>query len=241
MSRQFLETKMRARLRALRDDLGVRDVCYCYDVTTPEQWRSRLKTHDRFLKSFVKRRQLFASSESAVTLWRRKTALFANEGSQFSQLFSQECYVWPEALFSPRLKRQLSGLGVASMVTVSVPCVLTSRFCGRFTLMLQGPVQVAYLQTHYEQVKRQLQSEQLAIAADHGIDINPLLDYNIVNPVSACVLDSLAQGEDRGQVSRQLNLTLRGVDYHIGILKEVFQARTIAQLMAQAVRHRLVI
>ncbi|SDJ68182.1 hypothetical protein SAMN04488540_111131 [Ferrimonas sediminum] len=240
MSRSLLDTRLRGLLKESRDRLKVRELCYCYDIANPDDWRCRLKDHHRLLKCFVKRRNLFASSEPALQLWRRKSSFIADERLNLAPLFSQTVFVWPEHQLSPRLQRQMRDLGAAALVTISIPCRLSTRFTGRFTLMVQAGEQLDNLKANLAEIEEYLSQLQMEIIMSLGKEINPLIDYNIVSPVSAYVLACLADGQDREQVSKKLSLTLRGVDYHIGVLKEVLGARTVAQMMFRAVQCGLV-
>ncbi|SDK42759.1 hypothetical protein SAMN04488540_1356 [Ferrimonas sediminum] len=240
MSRSLLDTRLRSLLKESRDRLKVRELCYCYDIANPGDWRRRLKDNRRFLRSFVKRRHLFASSKQALQLWRRKSSFIAEARLNLAPLFNQAVFVWPEHQLPPRLQRQIKEMGAASLVTISIPCRLSTRFTGRFTLMVQAGEQVEHLKANLAEIEQYLSQLQMEIIMSHGKEINPLIDYNIVSPVSAYVLACLAEGQDREQVSKQLSLTLRGVDYHIGVLKEVLGARTVAQMMFEAARCRLV-
>lgn len=240
MSRNDLALELRALLKGACQDLGVADLCFCYDISSPEQWRARLKGRQNHLKSFAKRRQLYASSDRAMSLWLRKTNLLVADGQGLFGLFQQSVYVWPESLLPAAVRRQMSKNGLSALVTLSYPCRNAEQLCARFTLMLEPCSQVEMLQSRQEWVEERLLRLFGEIEALYATRLNPLIDYNIVNPVSALILKGLAKGKGRAQLSEQLNLTPRGIDYHVGQLKQVLEASTIAQMMVHAVRCRLV-
>ena len=107
-------------------------------------------------------------------------------------------------------------------------------------LLLETKEQLDELMERLDSVEKHLTELQMNIVIHYGDKINPLVDYNIVTPVSAMVLSYLASGEDREDVSLKLKLTMRGVDYHISQLKQVLGAKNIAQLIYQAGLCRLI-
>ncbi|WP_417346840.1 hypothetical protein [Ferrimonas sp.] len=240
MPRYDLALELRTLLKGASEDLGVADLCFCYDICSPEPWRARLKGRQSHLKSFAKRRQLFASSDRAMSLWLRKTHCLAADGQGLFGLFQQRVYVWPESLLPTAVQRQMSKNGLAALVTLSFPCRDAEPLCARFTLMLEQQSQVEMLQSRQDWVEARLLQLFGQIEDAYATRLNPLIDYNIVNPVSALILKGLALGQGRAQLSEQLNLTPRGIDYHVGQLKQVLDASTIAQMMVHATRCRLV-
>lgn len=235
-----LEHGLTDLLRQSRDYLGVGDICYCYDINSPDDWRCRIKDGSRMMKLFEKRRQLFASSAKALRLWRKKVIYYTKMTDEVSRLFSRPVYIWPTSKMPSRLQLCIEQSGVVSLVTISVPCRFSPKLSGRFMLLLDSQEQLEGLQERLEDIEKHLTELQMNIVINYGDKINPLVDYNIVTPVSAMVLSYLAAGEDREDVSQKLKLTMRGVDYHIGLLKQVLGARTIAQLIYRAGQCRLV-
>lgn len=240
MPRVSLEHGLIGLLRRSRDYLGVGDICYCYDINSPDDWRCRIKDGDRMMKLFERRRQLFASSAKALGLWRKKVLYYTKMTEEVTRLFSRPVYVWPTSKMPPRLQLCIEQSGVASLVTISVPCLFSPKLSGRFMLLLESQEQLEALQERMDDIEKHLTDLQMNIVVSYGDKINPLVDYNIVTPVSAMVLSYLAAGEDREDVSRKLKLTMRGVDYHICLLKQVLGAKNIAQLIYQAGQCRLV-
>ncbi len=240
MTRVSLEHGLTALLRQSRDHLGVADICYCYDINSPDDWRCRIKNGVKMMKLFEKRRQLFASSAKALCLWRKKAFYYTKMSEEVTRLFSLPVYVWPKSKMPSRLQLCIEQSGVASLVTISVPCLFSPKLSGRFMLLLDSQEQLEALLERMDDIEKHLSELQMNIVVNYGDKINPLVDYNIVTPVSAMVLSYLASGEDREDVSRKLKLTMRGVDYHISQLKQVLGAKTIAQLIYQAGLCRLV-
>ncbi|BDY05363.1 hypothetical protein [Ferrimonas sp. YFM] len=232
--------RLQQMLAALNEQLGLAGIWYCYDIDHPGKWRKRVKSSDKMIRSFVRRRRLFASSGAAAELWQQQMSHYQGLGHILEGIWNQQRYFWPMRELPLVMSRRLSKAGVEALVTFTVPCPLSPEFRGRFTLLLPDSQSVAQLIATAEMVQRQLQELQVRIALEFGKSINPLVDYNIVNPLSAYILGLLAQGQDREQVSAQLRLTLRGVDYHVSVLKELLEARNIAQLVYRAGQCQLI-
>ncbi|BDY04755.1 hypothetical protein [Ferrimonas sp. YFM] len=194
MPRNDLALELRALLKRACTDLGVAELCFCYDICSPEQWRARLKGRQAHLKSFAKRRQLYASSDQAMSLWLRKSNCLAADGQGLFGLFQQRVYVWPESLLPAAVQRQMKKNGLAALVTLSFPCRDAEQLCGRFTLMVEQQAQVEMLQSRQAWIEARLEQVFEDIEDAYASRLNPLVDYNIVNPVSALILKGLALG-----------------------------------------------
>ncbi|WP_417345890.1 LuxR C-terminal-related transcriptional regulator [Ferrimonas sp.] len=227
-------------LAALNEQLGLAGIWYCYDIAHPGKWRKRVKSSDQMIRSFVRRRRLFASSGTAAELWQQQMTHYQGLSHVLEGIWNQQVYFWPMRELPHAMNRRLTKAGVEALVTFTVDCPLSPEFRGRFTLLLPDSQSVAQIIATAEVVQRQLRELQVKIALEFGKSINPLVDYNIVNPLSAYILGLLAQGQDREQVSAQLRLTLRGVDYHVSVLKELLEARNIAQLVYRAGQCQLI-
>ncbi|USD39258.1 LuxR C-terminal-related transcriptional regulator [Ferrimonas sp. SCSIO 43195] len=216
------------------DELGVKAICYCYDLDEPMRWGRRLKSTEHVIRNLAKRRQLFASSGQALSLWRRKMPFYRNMETVIEQLLSQQVCVWPQQSMPAPMVRHLQAQGIEGVMTVSVCCPVSPRLRGRFMLLVQCSEQLTELADQQGRVAACLAQLQTQIALEFGRDIHPLVDCNVISPLAVYILSGIAQGQDREQVSSQLNLTLRGVDYHISVLKQVLGARNIAQLVHEA-------
>ncbi|SDK38385.1 regulatory protein, luxR family [Ferrimonas sediminum] len=222
------------------DELGVKAICYCYDLDEPMRWGRRLKSTEHVIRNLAKRRQLFASSGQALSLWRRKMPFYRHMETVIEQLLSQQVCVWPQRTMPAAMTRHLQAQGIGGVMTVSVCCPVSPRLRGRFMLLAETPEQLSELAQQRGRVVACLERLQTRIALDYGRDIHPLVDCNVVSPLAVYILSGIAQGQDREQVSSQLSLTLRGVDYHISVLKQVLGAKNIAQLVYEAGKLRLV-
>ncbi|WP_051216380.1 LuxR C-terminal-related transcriptional regulator [Ferrimonas futtsuensis] len=227
-------------LADLNEQLGLGGIWYCYDIAHPAKWCRRVKSSEQMIRSFVRRRRLFASSGTAAQLWQQQMSHYPGLGHVLEGVWNQQVYFWPMRELPVVMSRRLTKAGIEALVTFSVRCPLSPEFRGRFTLLIPDSQSVAQVSATIEMVLRQLQQLQVKIALEFGKSINPLVDYNIVNPLSAYILGLLAQGQDREQVSAQLRLTLRGVDYHVSVLKELLEARNIAQLVYRAGQCQLI-
>lgn len=234
MSQVQLSAALRSLLQQGCKDLQIEDICYCYDIQTPSDWGRKMGSHKHLIRHFTKRRKLFASSVKGLSLWRQKILFLKNMEEVVGQLYSHSVCVWSNRTLPRGMKRYLDSQQIEGIVTVSVSCPVSPQLMGRFNLILHKSEQVNDLLGRIDEVEIYLSRLQTKIALDHGTEINPLVDYNIISPISAYILTHLANGLDREEISSQLSLTLRGVDYHLSVLKQTLNARNIAQLVHEA-------
>ncbi|WP_299788833.1 hypothetical protein [uncultured Shewanella sp.] len=234
MSQLSLSAKLRALLQQGCIDLELDEICYCYDLHTPSDWGRKMGSNIHHIRNFTKRRKLYASSMKGLNLWRQKVLYLKSMEEVVGNLISGSVFVWPQSHLPAGMKRYLKSQQIGEMVTVSVSCPVSPQLAGRFNLILSGSEKVEDLLDRIDEVERYLARLQTQIALHHGADINPLVDYNIVSPISACILTHLANGSGREEISSSLSLTLRGVDYHLSVLKQTLKARNMAQLIFEA-------
>lgn len=229
-----LSAELRALLQQGCKELEVDEICYCYDVQTPSDWGQKMGSNIHHIRNFTKRRRLYASSVKGLNLWRQKVQFLKNMEEVVGNLISDSVFVWPQSRLPTGMKRYLESQQIEGIVTISVSCPVSPQLAGRFNLILSQPEQVNDLMERIDEVEVYLTRLQTRIALHHGAEINPLVDYNIVSPISAYILTHLANGLDREEISSQLSLTLRGVDYHLSVLKQTLNARNMAQLVFEA-------
>ncbi|RTR39792.1 hypothetical protein EKG38_08350 [Shewanella canadensis] len=234
MSQVPLSATLRSLLQQGCKDLQVEDICYCYDIQTPSDWGRRMDSHRHLIRNFTKRRKLFASSAKGLSLWRQKVLFLKNMEEVVGQLYCHAVCVWSNRTLPRGMKRYLDSQQIEGIVTVSISCPVSPQLTGRFNLIMRQTEQVNDLLDRIDEVEVYLTRLQTKIALHHGTEINPLVDYNIISPISALILTHLANGADREEISSQLNLTLRGIDYHLSVLKQTLNARNIAQLVHEA-------
>jgi len=236
MTQVSLSAALSSLLQQGCKDLQIDDICYCYDIQTPSNWGRRMSSHKHLIHKFTKRRKLFASSLKGQSLWRQKVLFLKNMEEVVGQLYSHSVCVWSNRTLPGGMKRYLDSQQIQGIVTVSVSCPISPQLTGRFNLILHQSEQVSDLLGRINEVENYLSRLQTEIALHHGTEINPLVDYNIVSPISAYILTHLANGLDREEISSLLSLTLRGVDYHLSVLKQTLNARNTAQLVHEAAK-----
>jgi len=239
MTQVPLSAAMRVLLQQGCKALQVDEICYCYDVQTPSDWGQKMGSDMHHIRKFTKRRRLYASSVKGLNLWRQKVQFLKNMEEVVGNLTSDSVFVWPQSRLPLGMKRYLESQDIEDIVTVSVSCPVSPQLAGRFNLILSRSEEVDELLERIGEVEGYLVRLQTQIALHHGAEINPLVDYNIVSPISAYILGHLANGLDREEISSQLSLTLRGVDYHLSVLKQTLNARNMAQLVHEAGKLRL--
>jgi DNA-binding CsgD family transcriptional regulator len=63
--------------------------------------------------------------------------------------------------------------------------------------------------------------------------INPWIRYGVINQKSVSVLDLLSRGVSRGEIGETLFISPRGVDYYSSLLKSVFHANNLIELISK--------
>ncbi|WP_299805297.1 hypothetical protein [uncultured Shewanella sp.] len=154
-------------------------------------------------------------------------------------IWQNEIYFWPMNELTMLMNRALEHAGVASLVSITVRCPLTTEFRGRFTLLMaeqQGEVNLLKL----EVLKEKLVQVQRDISIELSKEINPLLDYNIVSPMSVYILKLMVLGHTRSEISSQLRLSAGGINYHLNSLKQSLGSFTTTQLVYRATQLQLI-
>ncbi|SDI86583.1 hypothetical protein SAMN04488540_103311 [Ferrimonas sediminum] len=227
------------RLAELRDRFGCADLCYYYDLTSLDQWSVGSLEKAKLIKKMTKRRNLFTSSGAARKLWQDQSRCYHSAEEDLQAMFDQPSHHWNLGPSQSPLRKSLYRHGYQHKLTLSFPCPLTTAMTGRFTLLFANSGEYQRAQDCQEALKTELQMTNLRLSLDYSRDINPLVDYNIISPVSSYVLRLLANGHSRETMAQTMNLTLRGIDYHIGVLKQSLQASNIANLIDRGNKVRL--
>ncbi|USD38717.1 hypothetical protein [Ferrimonas sp. SCSIO 43195] len=227
------------RLARLRDQFGFADLCYYYDLTTLDQWSVGGLEKAKLIKKMTKRRNLFTSSVAARKLWQDQSRCYHSAEEDLQAMFDRPCHHWNLGPSQGPLRKSLYRHGYQHKLTLSIPCPLATAMTGRFTLLFANGDEHQQTLDSLEALTAELRLTNLQLSLDYSRDINPLVDYNIISPVSAYVLKLLAQGHSRDSMAQTMNLTLRGIDYHIGVLKQSLQASNIANLIDKGNKVRL--
>ncbi len=226
-------------LDSLREELGLKGIWYCYDIAHPDNWSPLSKSRSTAIRRFVRRRRLYASSSSSIALWYQQMEHYPKLKHVMEGIWQNEIYFWPMNELTMLMNRALEHAGVASLVSITVRCPLTTEFRGRFTLLMaeqQGEVNLLKL----EVLKEKLVQVQRDISIELSKEINPLLDYNIVSPMSVYILKLMVLGHTRSEISSQLRLSAGGINYHLNSLKQSLGSFTTTQLVYRATQLQLI-
>ncbi|MBY6019734.1 LuxR C-terminal-related transcriptional regulator [Ferrimonas balearica] len=232
--------QLEAALKELNTDLGTVGLWYCYDFALPEQWYRQSTSRKTVIRRFAKRRRLFASSGPISELWHQQSSHYHKMADVIQGVWQQEIYVWPMAELSDTMFFALDRMDVNALVTFTVGCPLANEFRGRFTLLLNKSSDVSRVLDKRHGILSRLENTQQAFSYRFAKTLNPLVDYNIVNPLSVYILGLLASGNNRPEIAQQLRLSRRGVDYHLATLKDLLDTKSIHQLVYRATQLQLI-
>lgn len=227
------------RLASICKVFGFVEVYYCYDLVSPDSWPGSDKQLRRFYKCSNKHRLASFNSGLLPMTWLGLTKrVFRGNAANPFDIYKHKSYVWPE--YIGNLAGVKSQLNIGKIVTLSIPCNISDSYVGRFTILLPKDLPDDGLFDTKDEAYKALLEFQLSISLNFSVDLNPLLGYKIVSPVSIYMLGLLSNGLDRKEVSSKMRLTTRGVDYHLTILKQSLGAKNLAHLIRLATNYRLV-
>lgn len=188
------------------------------------------------LTGFKHNRGVICSSDFVHQLYNTYTAHFFRLDPNFVpalELSGPYCYQFdlqPQAAKTQRLFQQH---GYSHILSWPVVIADTPHWQGRFTLLSSKAIEVQ----QYEQLTPLLQRMQMELLF-YGRDyVNPFRQQKLFNPVSLKVLQMTADGLHNREISDQLHITIRGVEYHLESLRTKLAAKNRANLIHQA--HRL--
>lgn len=222
------------------EEFGITDLCYYYDLAALEPWFQNQKDWQPLLRRMGKRRNQFTTSKDALRLWQEHVRHYASALDNLQGMFSQEQHLWRLDGVGNNLGRAMRRQGYRHKLTLSLPCPLVKENTGRFTLLMRSDDELARIRSALPALQLTLEEIQRTVSMNYSPVIHPLVDYNLISPVSAYILRLLASGESRESMAEEMNLTLRGIDYHMANLKAALGARNIANLVALGCRLRLI-
>lgn len=223
--------EIQAILKQVCDKLSVRDVCYCYDISPNSRFGDMFDKHVT-IKRFHERERLYASSNEAYWFWKAKMGLLLYNSKDFVKTIAKTPVLrWDDLVMPKRVERLCTSCAIENMLTISIKCSIFNGLCGRFTIILDEKGKADQLQKEVEMIHAYLTQVQQEIIIKYSNIINPLIDYNILTTVSSGVLELVAKGFAREDISKKLFISHRGVDYHVNALKQVFGAKSLANLV----------
>ncbi|SDI31538.1 regulatory protein, luxR family [Ferrimonas sediminum] len=230
-----MKSKLRQELIRLRDELSLSDIVYCLDIDNLDNCFKYFAAEHKVLNALYKRRGLYSCDDSGTRLWERQIRHLQQRPAFLQEYFSNRSS-WHRPQLNPRCREAQRLFAIQSLL---VPCRGASGLAGRFILMAESRQQWQTLEDDPQALLQRLQAWQYQYAQPTAAQVNPLVDYQIISSVSHHILKRLAHGNQRSEIAKEMRLTKRGVDYHIGVLKELLKAKNTAHLVLIGSHNRL--
>ncbi|RTR37586.1 LuxR family transcriptional regulator [Shewanella canadensis] len=215
----------------------ISDIAYCIDLVDHKPRFSHYSSKTIVHQKVAGRKHIYASSANALNYWRCWGNRWIVKDKNFEQVLENDCHLWEydcDIKGKPSPLIDMIKFGYQHRLTFTVPCPFSPEMIGRFSLLLDCDMIKDELLNDHSNLVQELEYLHMKIASDHGREINPLVDFNIVKPVSRNILSLLSNGYSRAEIAESCHLTERGIDYHIDVLKETLAARNMAHLIKLA-------
>lgn len=234
---EFCREDIADRLTLFCNKYQISDIAYCIDLVDHKHRFSHYSSKNIVHQKVAGRKHIYASSPNALTFWRCWGNRWIIKDKNFEQVLVNDCHLWE---YDDDVKGKSSPLidmmkfGYQHRLTFTIPCPFSPEMIGRFSLLLDNDTIKDELLNVSSTLMEELEYLHMKIASVHGKVINPLVDFNIVKPVSRNILSLLSNGHSRAEIADSCHLTERGIDYHIDVLKETLAARNMAHLIKLA-------
>ncbi|EDQ00173.1 LuxR C-terminal-related transcriptional regulator [Shewanella benthica] len=231
------------RLTLFYKKYHIADIVYCIDLADHKAWFSHYSSKTIVHQKIAGRKHIYASSANALTYWRCWGRRWIVKDRNFEKVLENSLHIWE---YDCDMKDKSSPLidmikfGYRHRITFSIPCPFSPELVARFSLLIDSDMVKNELLNNRYTLVAELEYLHMKIARVHGKEINPLVDFNIVKPLSRNILSLLSDGYSRAEIAESCHLTERGIDYHIDVLKKTLAARNIANLIKLANTHYLI-
>ncbi|WP_417585864.1 helix-turn-helix transcriptional regulator [Nitrincola sp.] len=241
-NKDVVRRQIESKLKSFALSNCLEDVFYSYDINfeTPT-------THTRELvdlcKRFKKRKQIFFSSNKGRKYFKLLILDRMDKESEFRGKFENKLYKKDKIAscickYDKRsnpggvIEKQHDFFSYEKKFEIIIPCEINKNFFARFVVMTNDHTFNELRVT--KELKSGLVEVHNSIVNEFIRHINPLHDYQHVKQSSLRVLECLASGMNREEIAEKLHLTVRGVDYHIDLLKSSLISNNIANLVYKA-------
>ncbi|MGS0681959.1 response regulator transcription factor [Shewanella sp. 125m-7] len=139
-------------------------------------------------------------------------------------------------------RKTLDKYGIKSRLYFRFTCDDYPEFSAHILLMssLSSEQLALYVEKYGPKLRNTLQSfHQMVFCSRITADINPIVGLGLVSIKGKAVLELVAKGYSRTEISKTLFLTERGVDYHVNKLKTLLNARNNAHLIRESFRLKI--
>lgn len=230
------DQKIRGHLRPL-------ELSGYYLALMPDEESAR-KLPNLNLQRVHKLRTLVASDPKVVRFREYYLARLRQHDSGYKKSnhsANEPWHIWKSSEMGSRyqdaLSRQMQQLEANSRFSLLLPEFERCRvFFKGFSHLDEAQLQQR-LNQHGEQLLKPLFQLGQRICQRHLATMNPLTNFAILSPTSVLILQQVAEGASSAEIAEQLNLTERGVNYHIDRAKDLLGARNRIHLISLA--HRM--
>ncbi|MGS0724868.1 helix-turn-helix transcriptional regulator [Shewanella sp. 0m-11] len=197
---------------------------------------------NRNKKSLLTRRMLFscdgviASSMTVKKLHEQYVTRVAPTDLNFGEALRLDypyCYILGEDERYHKVKKMFSRYGVNSVVSWPLKHFSSNMWRGRFTLLSKQ----SNKELNLGDIESTLKQAQMTLLDNYHSEVTPFRQHKLFNETAVRVLNMAALGLQNDEISHELDITVRGVEYHFESMRSKLSATNRANLVYLA--HKL--
>ncbi|QYJ85926.1 helix-turn-helix transcriptional regulator [Shewanella mesophila] len=173
---------------------------------------------------------VLASSPTVQQLHQQYLARVAATDINFGEalcLKSPYCYVFEEDGQPNKAKKLFNRYGVNTVVSWPLKNFASNAWSGRFTLLAKHD----YKDLNLTGLEVTLKQAQMNLFEHFHDQINPYRQYKLFNQTAIKALEMAATGLHNHEISQELHITVRGVEYHLESMRNKLSASNRANLV----------
>ena len=143
------------------------------------------------------------------------------------QLDEPYCYQLLENDQANKAKKLFNSYGINTVVSYPLRHFSSSVWCGRFTLLSKYDSS----ELNFSGLDLSLKQAQMVLFEHYHDELNPYLQSNLFNQTAIKALKMAAIGLHNHEISAQLHITVRGVEYHLESMRNKLSASNRANLV----------
>ena len=229
----------RSELVELNKLIGTAACAFILDFEQPKDWLGR-----NWLSSFKRRSSVIFSSSQVEVLFARSRSSMTQLDPDLVKSCQNKIHIWlaDKSLKQQQLKCELlKELGYCKQISVSFMLPNFDGLKGCYSFFYD----VNYELTDEQRIKlinehmTQIEMTGSHIASE-GEMSGPFQDYRIIKPSTVSIIQHLAEGYSRKDLSDIHFMSARGVDYHIEKAKLTLDAKNTSHLIHVAHKVKLI-
>lgn len=173
---------------------------------------------------------VIASSPTVKLLHQQYVTRVASTDINFAAALKLDCpyrYVLSEVGQPTKVQKLFNSHGINTVLSWPLKNFASDTWSGRFTLLSKYP----YEELNITELEQTLKQAQMTIFEHFHNEINPYRQYNLFNKTAIRALEMAATGLHNHEISEQLDITVRGVEYHLESLRSKLCASNRANLV----------